>query len=185
MRRLIHVLLLGFAASVLALALLRSPDASASAVYSSGYTFDQTFATSVRLLHVDMGFKILEKDKDLGYILFEYTSPESGKRKMNGSIEIAETKTGTNVSVQVPEMPQYHEQMIIDDLVKKLQKDYGPPPSHETDKDKEKDKQPKDKDGEKKPADGDKDKDGEKKPADGDKDKDGADKDKPKDDDGF
>jgi len=114
MRRVIQIGLIGFAAFMILFALLRSRTADASAVYASPYTFDQTFATSVRLLHVDMGFKILEKDKDLGYIMFEYTSPESGSRVANGSLELVETRKGTSVSVQLPSMPQYHEQMIID-----------------------------------------------------------------------
>jgi hypothetical protein len=179
MRRVIHVLLLGFAASVLILALTREPDASASVAYSSPYPFDQTYATTLRMLHVDMGFKILEKDKDLGYILFEYTSPESGNKVVSGSIELVETKSGTNVAVQVPAMPQYHEQMIVDSLSKKLSKEYGSPPARKKDdKDADKDKD-KSKDGDKdkdKSKDGDKDKD-----KDGDKDKD-KDGDKGKDD---
>ena len=170
MRRVIHVLLLGFAASVLIFALTREPDASASVAYSSPYPFDQTYGTTLRMLHVDMGFKILEKDKELGYILFEYTSPESGNRTVSGSIELVETKNGTNVAIQVPAMPQYHEQMLVDSLSKKLSKEYGTPPARKKDDkdkakdDKEKDKA-KDKDGEKdkdKDKDADKGKDGDK-----------------------
>ena len=71
MRRVIQVGLIGFAAFMLMFALLRSPTADASAVYASPYTFDQTYATAVRLIRVDMGFKILERDKDLGYVMFE------------------------------------------------------------------------------------------------------------------
>jgi hypothetical protein len=169
MRRLIHILLLGFAASVLVLALTREPDASASVAYASPYSFDQTYGTALRMLHVDMGFKIVEKDKDLGYILFEYTSPESGNKAVSGSIELVETKNGTNVAVQVPAMPQYHEQMLVDSLAKKLSKEYGTPPAKKKDDgDKGKDK------------DGDKGKDKDKDGGDKDKDKD-ADKDKEKD----
>ncbi len=168
MRRVIQILLLGFAASVLVLALTREPDASASVAYASPYTFDQTYGTTLRMLHVDMGFKILEKDKDLGYILFEYTSPESGNKAVSGSVELIETKGGTNVAVQVPAMPQYHEQMLVDSLAKKLSKEYGAPPAKKKDDaDKSKDK------------DGDKDKDKDDKSKDGDKGKDG-DKDKDK-----
>jgi len=169
MRRLVHVVLVAFAAFILIFALVRTPDASASASYTSPYSFEETYSTTLRLLHVDMGLKILEKDKDLGYVLFEYTSVESGNRVSNGSIEIVETKKGTTVAVNVPSMPQYHEQMIIDLLAKKLEKDYGTPPardkSKDADKGKDKDKDH-DKDGDK---DRDKDKDHDK---DGDKDKD-------------
>lgn len=172
MRRVIQVGLIGFAAFMLMFALLRSPTADASAVYASPYTFDQTYATAVRMLHVDMGFKILEKDKDLGYVMFEYTSPESGAKTSGGSIELVETRKGTSVSVQLPSMPHYHEQMIVDALVKKLSEEYGSPPKDKADKEKDKSKnkdKSKDKDGE----DGDKDKDADKsKDKDGDKDED-------------
>lgn len=161
MRRVIQVGLIGFAVFMLMFALLRSPTADASAVYSSPYTFDQTYSTAVRLLHVDMGFKILEKDKDLGYVMFEYTSPESGGKASSGSLELVETRGGTSVSVQLPAMPHYHEQMIIDSLTKKLSEEYGAPAKKEKDKgDKDKGK------------DGDKDKGKDKGGEDGDKDKD-------------
>lgn len=173
MRRVIQVGLIGFAVFMLMFALLRSPTADASAVHASPYTFDQTYSTAVRLLHVDMGFKILEKDKDLGYVMFEYTSPESGNKASSGSIELVETRGGTSVSVQLPSMPHYHEQMIIDSLMKKLSDEYGTPAKKDKDKgDKDKDKGDKDKD-----KDGDKGKDGDK-DKDADKGKDGDSDDK-------
>lgn len=165
MRRVIQVGLIGFAAFMLMFALLRSPTADASAVYASPYTFDQTYATAVRMIRVDMGFKILEKDKDLGYVMFEYTSTESGSKTSNGSIELVETRNGTSVSVQLPSMPHYHEQMLIDSLTKKLVEEYGAPAADKSKKDKSKDKGDKDKDKDGK----DKDKDGDS----GDKGKDG------------
>lgn len=162
MRRVVFAVLIGFAVLTLVVAFTRPPDAQASVAYTSGYSFDQTYGTALRMVRVDMGFKVIEKDKDLGYILFEYSSPESGKRVTNGSIEIVETKSGSNVSVQVPAMPRYHEQMLIDALTKKLESEHGAPPAHDKDKsDKSKDDAAKDKD---KNKDKDKDDSGEKKP---------------------
>ena len=77
---------------------------------------------------MDLGLKIVEKDKDLGYILFEYTSPEAGTRVTNGSAELVESKQGVQVAVQLPQMPRYHEQMIVDQLAKKLEAEHGAPP---------------------------------------------------------
>ena len=153
---------------MIALALSRSPDANASSAYASAYTYDQTFGTVLRLIRIDLGMKIVEKDKDLGYVLFEYTSPESGNRVSNGSVSMVTSKTGVQVSVQLPQMPRYHEQMILDALAKKLEEEHGAPPKPEPAEKpkKEKDKDSRDKDrvgeGEKdKAKDGDK--DGEKK----------------------
>lgn len=169
MSRVVTVVLLAFAAGMILLALTRAPDAEASVAYSSPYTFDQTYATSLRMLRVDMGFKILEKDKDLGYIMFEYTSPESSK-PVPGSLELVETKGGVNVGVAISAMPQYHERMMVDQLAKKLVSEYGEPARPaDKDKSKDKDKDGADKDKSKDGADKDKPKDGEDKPKDGDK----------------
>ena len=105
-----------------------SADVRASAGYSSAYTFEQTYSTAMRLLRVELGFKITEKDAENGYIMFEYTSPESGKRVCAGALELVKTKQRVQVTVQIPAMPQYHEQMIADALSKKLAADYGEPP---------------------------------------------------------
>lgn len=107
---------------------LRSSDVEAAAPYASPYTYEQTFGTAVRLLHIDMGLKIREKDAEGGFLLFDYTSPESGKRVVRGSIELVRSKHGVHVTVQLPTMPNYHEQMVADALAKKLLAEHGEPP---------------------------------------------------------
>ena len=160
-RRLVHVTLLGFTALMLVFALTRAPDANASIGYQSPYTYEQTFGSALRLLRVDLGYKLLERDKELGYILFEYTSPESDKKVHQGSLEIVAGKEVTNLADRIPAMPQYHERMLVDQLAKKLESEHGEPPRRRKKVD----------DDEKKPE------DGEKKPEDGDPGKDGAGKD--------
>jgi hypothetical protein len=121
---------------VLALALATAPivlalgagDAGAAVPLESPYTYEQTFGTAVRLLHVDLGLKITEKDVDGGFVLFDYTSPESGKRVTKGSLELVRSRAGVHVSVQLPAMPSYHEQMIVDALARKLLAEHGEPP---------------------------------------------------------
>ncbi len=119
---------LGLALSMPAVWLVRGTDAKAAAVFTSPYTFEQTFGTALRLLRVDLGCKITEKDLDGGYMLFEYTSPESGKKSYAGSVEIVRGKEGSLVTVQLPSLPSYHEQMVINGLVKKLSAEHGEPP---------------------------------------------------------
>lgn len=107
----------------------RADDASASVAITSPYTFEQTFGTAIRLIRVDLRLKITEKDVDAGYVLFEYTSPESGKSTYQGSIEIVRGgKEGVHVAVQLPALPRYHEQVIVDSLVRKLAEEHGEPP---------------------------------------------------------
>jgi hypothetical protein len=103
-------------------------EAVASVTYTSPYSFEQTFGSALRLIRVDLGLKITEKDVDGGYLLFEYTSPESGKRVHQGSVEIVKGKETVHVAVQLPALPRYHEQMIIDSLAKKLAAEHGEPP---------------------------------------------------------
>lgn len=128
MRRLASTLLLAAALASPALVMLRAGDASASVAYDSPYSFEQTYGTAMRLLRVDLGCIITEKDPANGYLLFEYTSPESGSRVHRGSLEIVRGKEGTHVAVQLPTLPQYHEQMIADALNKKLTAEHGSPP---------------------------------------------------------
>jgi hypothetical protein len=128
MRRLLQAALLFLVTAGAAVSVLESTDASAAVAYESPYTFDQTFGTALRMVRVDMGLKITEKDLENGYILFEYKSPESGSRSSNGSIEVVRGKQGVHVAVQLPAMPKYHEQVIVDALVKKLASEHGEPP---------------------------------------------------------
>jgi hypothetical protein len=128
MRRIVHVVLLAAALGAPAFMTLAAEDAYASVAYASPYTFEQTFGTALRLVRVDLGCKITEKDADNGYLLFEYTSPESGKEIRRGSIEIVRAADGAHVSVQLPSLPRYHEQMIVDALSRKLLAEHGEPP---------------------------------------------------------
>lgn len=128
MRKIVRALVLGVALAMPAYVALQSDEACASAAYDSPYTYEQTFGTALRLVRVDLGCKVTEKDADNGYLLFEYTSPESGKRAHRGSIEVVRRGQGTHVSVQLPSLPSYHEQMIVDALAKKLVGEHGDPP---------------------------------------------------------
>ncbi len=114
------------AAAVFAAVAVASP-ASARVEAGSGYTKAQTFSCALRLLRVDRGYAIVEKDADAAYVLFEY--PVSGqKTAANGAVEIVETQAGVKVFVQLPRMPSYYETVLRDALLRKLRDEYGPPP---------------------------------------------------------
>lgn len=125
--------------------------ASARAMHDSPYTFDQTFGSTLRLLKVDMELEVTETNAEWGYVLFVYTNSESGSRKNRGSFTFVRDEHGVHVALQIPEMPSYHEQMIIDQLRRKLETEHGEPPPPPPKKPKEK-KKPK-ADDEDKPAD--------------------------------
>lgn len=106
-----------------------SHEALAATSYESAYTFDQTWGTAVRLLHVDMGLEITEKDQAHGYLLFKYTTTGSGQKVHTGSLEMVKSPRDTvRVTVQLNSLPSYHEQLILDKLARKLVNEYGDPP---------------------------------------------------------
>ena len=108
----------------------RAEEANAKSAYESAYGFDRTWNAGMRLVRVDLGMKISEKDEGAGYLLFDYVSPESGKKPVPGSMEFIRSKdTGAvRVVVQIPQMPGYHEQVLVDSLARKLRNEYGDPP---------------------------------------------------------
>lgn len=131
MRRSVRFTFLGAAIAVATAALaLGNDEARAKTNYESNYGFDRTWNAGTRLVRVDLGFKLVEKDEGAGYLLFDYKSPESGKNSVPGSMEFVRSKeTGAvKVIVQIPKMPGYHEQVLIDELTRKLRSEYGEAP---------------------------------------------------------
>jgi hypothetical protein len=114
--------------AALALALGVRP-AAAKTTHQSPYTYEQTYGSALRLVKVDLGLTITEQDSAWGYLLFEYTSRESGSRKTRGSFEFVRGRDGVQVWVQLPTMPSYHERMIVDKLARKLSEEHGAPPA--------------------------------------------------------
>jgi hypothetical protein len=106
-----------------------STPANAKSAYDSAYGFDRTWNAGLRLVRVDLGLKVTEKDDTNGYLLFDYKSPESGQKPVPGSMEFIKGKDGqVRVVVQIPSMPGYHEQVLVDSLSRKLRNEYGDPP---------------------------------------------------------
>ena len=121
------------ALGVTAVISLSAPRADARSAYESPYGYDRTWNAALRLVRVDNGWKVTEKDDASGYLLFEYRSPESGKATP-GSLELVrgsgQGSTSTvSVLVQLPQMPHYHEQVVLDALASKMRREYGDPPA--------------------------------------------------------
>jgi len=118
-----------FRTLVIALALCCSPlSASARAKTEVSYPFGSVWTTLVRLVRVDLGCTITEKDKEEGYVLFAYA--DSG-RTVPGTIEVVRSRRGPqeviSLVVQIPAMPSYVERMVIDRLERKLRDELGAP----------------------------------------------------------
>jgi hypothetical protein len=82
----------------------------------------------IRLVRVDFESPIVEKDKDAGYVLFNYT--HAGKQYA-GSVEVVPTgdkgEQRVKVLIQIAGMPSYIERMMLDKLEKKLVQEFGAP----------------------------------------------------------
>jgi hypothetical protein len=119
------------ALAVSAAIVLTSPAAEAKTSVESLYGFERTWNAALRMVRVDMGLKVVEKDDGVGYLLFDYKSPESGNKVTAGSIELVRPKDGqgpVQVIVQLAEMPRYHEMAMADSLARKMRAEYGDPP---------------------------------------------------------
>jgi hypothetical protein len=118
---------LGFA---LAVVLFWAGGAQARREQSYPYQFSRVWTAAVRLVRVDFESTITEKDRDSGYFLFGFVD---GAKSHPGSVEIVPVKNGAiesvRVIIQVPAMPSYVEQMLLDRLARKLSQDYGAPPA--------------------------------------------------------
>ena len=93
------------------------------------YPRDRVWNAAIRLMRVDFGCTLNDRDEESGFFMFEY--PE-GTRKHAGSLELVPTRVegrdGVRVVVQIPNMPSYVERMISDRLGRKLVEDFGEPP---------------------------------------------------------
>lgn len=113
----------------LAVAFLFTGHAEARREQTYPYPFSRVWTAAIRLLRVDFESPITEKDKDSGYFLFTYS--DAGKQ-LPGSVEVIKVMdNGTEtvrVVVQLPALPTYVEQMMLDRLGRKLGQEYGQPP---------------------------------------------------------
>jgi hypothetical protein len=111
-------------------AMLMAPGSAGAVVRAqSEYPYDQVWNAVVRLVRVDLGFEVTERDAEGGFILFKYRG-DTGTAAFNASIEIVRPAPDGKVGVvvQIPEMPRYTELWMVDRLNRKLRDEYGAPP---------------------------------------------------------
>lgn len=92
------------------------------------HTYEQVWGAAIRLIRVDQGYPIKDRDESVGYFLFDY---KDDGRMYPGSVElvrIADQGAGSiRVVMQIPAMPSYIERMLLDKLEKKLVDEFGEP----------------------------------------------------------
>jgi hypothetical protein len=109
-------------------ALLVVTSARARVEADSAYTKTQTYSGALRYLRVDLGYEVVEKDPDAAYLIFRYAPNANPKDTLSGTVEVVETESRVKVFVQIPRMPEYHERVLRDGLLRKLREEYGVPP---------------------------------------------------------
>jgi hypothetical protein len=136
---------IGLSAFVALLALGQTADAKTLTTVS--YPYEQVFPSAVRFLRIDEGVKVIEKDSEAGYIVFELS--DEG-HTYQGSFEVARVRDqdGRNASrlvVRIRDRPAYMEQGLIDRFGLKLREELGepaePPPEKKPKPDKKKKKE--------------------------------------------
>ncbi len=66
------------------------------------HAYDEVFPAAVRFLRIDAGLKIIEKDAEAGYVLFELA--EDGKT-FRGALELVRIKDGVRLIIRVDDRP--------------------------------------------------------------------------------
>ena len=105
--------------------------AAAKSERSASYPFEQAWPTAVRHLRVDEGFTIVEKDADVGYVVFEVK--EDGKA-FSGTLEVVRQKDqagrpAVRLVLRIGDRPAYMEAGVLDRMLDKLRKEHGHPPA--------------------------------------------------------
>src|SRR6187399_1822119 len=107
---------------------------------NSEYSKAQTFSGALRYLRVDLGYEVVEKDPESAYLVFKYLPPGQTKGEAFGTVEVIEAGEHVRVFVRIPRMPEYHERILRDGLLRKLREEYGPPAPRKPDKPEKPDK---------------------------------------------
>jgi len=118
-----------WAAIVVTIVLLLPAVGQAKKTEDYRHSYDQVWRAAVRLIRVDQGYPIRDRDESIGYLLFDY---KDDGRTYPGSLEVLRIKDQgggpVRVVIQIPAMPSYIERMLLDKLEKKLIDEYGEPP---------------------------------------------------------
>jgi len=108
-------------------AVLFAVGAGARVEGDSEYSKAQTYSAALRYLRVDLGYEVVEKDPDSAYLVFRYEPPGQQKSESLGTVEVIDTGDHVRLFVRLPRMPEYHERVLRDGLLRKLRDEYGPP----------------------------------------------------------
>jgi hypothetical protein len=112
----------------IALVLALASPAFARSEKTLAYPREEAWPTAVRFIRVDLELKILEKDADAGYVLFEL---REDKRTFRGSLEVIDVvQDGRHLVrfvMQIADRPEWVEIEMLTKLERKLRAELGAP----------------------------------------------------------
>ena len=117
------------ACALLAAAALLAPRAAfAKSEKTVGWNASKIWPAAVRFIRVDERLKIIEKDADAGYVMFELH--EEGKT-FSGALELVsnDDDDGVKLVISITDRPQYIESAMMARLERKLHTELGTAPT--------------------------------------------------------
>lgn len=94
------------------------------------YPYKQVMPAAVRYLVIDARHKVIAKDWKAGYILFEM---KEGRRTFRGALEVVrfveKRRPMLKLILSIDDRPRYVEAVMLNQLLRKLRKQLGAPPS--------------------------------------------------------
>ena len=123
------------AAAAIVAASTPSRPAAAKSERVTDYRYPAVWSTAIRLLRVDRRYRITDKDRDNGFVLFTY--PGGGRvKKCPASLELIPIVDDRGyrrlrLQVKIAHQPSYVEAHLIDGLLQKLAEERGDPPPPE------------------------------------------------------
>ena len=101
------------------------------------YSYSAVWTTTIRLLRADRGYKITDKDRESGYVLFVYPGNGSVK-ECHAALEIVRARDENGYSVvrvmlEIAHQPSYIALDLLDRLERKLTEERGEAPPRRRD----------------------------------------------------
>lgn len=90
------------------------------------YSLNQIWSSALRMIRIDLGCSLLERDREGGFLLFNYTQ---GVQTSSAAVELFEVEENNQkqirVSITLSNHPSYIEIYLLDALQSRLRQDYG------------------------------------------------------------
>lgn len=118
------------AAAALCVAIAGARPAAARSERSVSHSFERIWPTAVRHLRIGEGLTIVERDPEVGYILFDL---EEDRRRFRGSLELIRTedqegRAAVRLVLHIEGRPNYVELGILDRMLARIRDEHGDPP---------------------------------------------------------